>query len=77
MPELSEKKIEIIWKQQYGEIPTAKNTVTHEQYQLFKEKMRKPEMPSILVGEAWVIGILILLAVLFVKLIKEIYQEYS
>jgi hypothetical protein len=74
--DIPEEKIEAMWKQQYGmSVPTNKDTVTYEQYQLFRDSVRERDMHTI-TGEGFILMILVFVAVfMFLKVIKEIYQN--
>jgi hypothetical protein len=76
--DIPEEKIEVMWKQQYGmSVPTNKDTVTYEQYQLFRDSVRERDMHTI-TGEGFILIILVFVAVfMFLQVIKEIYKEYS
>lgn len=78
--DIPEEQIEAMWKQQYKmSVPTDedKDTVVYEQYQLFRDSVRERDMPMI-TGEGFILSILVVVAFfMFLRLMKEIYGEYS
>ncbi len=76
--DIPEEKIESMWKERYHmSVPTNKDTVTYEQYQLFRDSVRERDMHTI-TGEGFILMILVFVAVfMLLKVMKETHLSHK